>query len=209
MNPSTTQRNKNILEAVLSGKNYEQCALQFALSVSSIFNAVHAMLKLLTEHSDMAVFKSSSYNYVIERKEEIQKALAYPIPLTPITRPAKSWLRTQFGKYYSREAAKIAAEWPTIEKTLSTILQKQDLTSIQNWLVSEGFHPGNAMTAGMLAFTWESLTEALAVLKTEKDNYAFQINSIESKKNKLILHAEIEENGRRVSRQFSLELKFD
>lgn len=201
-------RNKAILEAVLSGKDYTQCAKEFHLTSSSVASAIRSTLKLLKEHTDIDIQLSTNHAYIMEQKENINTALAHPLPMTTITLSAKNFLKEKFGKYYARDSKKVAAKWSEIEKEFYRFTEPRHLLSIQSWLASEGLMVGNIMTDTMLDFTWNSLQQSLANIKREQDSASFEIRKVETsgKGNKLIIHAEIGEKKHKVTRRFSVEL---
>ena len=92
-------RNTAIMEEVLAGKDYAACAKKFNISIASVSNAIRSTLKLLKEYTDIDIIESSSYNYIIEKQDDIKKALSCPYPKTTITPSAKAYLKNRFGKY--------------------------------------------------------------------------------------------------------------
>jgi hypothetical protein len=201
-------RNVAIMQEVLIGKDYKECAKQFNMSVASVSNSIRTLLKLLREHTDIDVLESSSYGYVLEKKAEIKKYLAEPFPKTTITPSAREYLQANFGKYYASTPSKVAAAWTEITKVFNHFSEQRDLTSIQRWLASEGCLVGNILTDAMLNFAWEALEKGLSSLKADQDEYSFVIKKVEKTgwKTKLVVHAEIKQKDRQVLRRFSIDL---
>ena len=205
---STVMRNVAIMEEVLAGFDYDSCAKKFNISSPSVANSIRSTIKVLKEHTDIDILESSSYGYVIEKKEEIKKYLTSPFPKTSITPSAKKYLIKNYGKYYAREPGKVAADWATINKAFNRFSAWRDLGSIQDWLASEGFLVGNVLTDAMLDFAWSALQERLTSIETEQGDCSFKIKNVERTgwKNKLVMHAEIGEKGHKVIRKFSIDL---
>jgi len=208
LDTSTVMRNVAIMQEVLSGKSYGECAKKFNMSVASVSNSIRTTLKLLREHTDIDVLESSSYGYVLEKQEEIKKYLLGPFPKTTITPSAKRFLQERFGKYYARETGKVAAAWMDITKAFNHFSAQRDLSSIQRWLASEGHLVGNILTDAMLDFAWEALKERLSSISADQGPYSFVIQKVERTgwKTKLVVHAEIKQKGHQVVRRFSIDL---
>lgn len=208
MDTSTVMRNAAIMEDVLSGKDYSTCAKKYNISTPSVSNAIRSTLKLLKEYTDIDIVESASYNYLIENEDRIKKALASPFPKTTLTPSAKSYLKNKFGKYFAHEPGKIAAEWPIINNAFNRFTERRDIASMQDWLASEGFLVGNILTNTMLDFAWDTLQKGLCSIKTEQGESSFMIKKVDRTgwKNKLVMYADMEENGHKVTRQFSIEL---
>jgi hypothetical protein len=201
-------RNIAIMQEVLSGESYAECAKKFNMSVSSVSNSIRTILKLLREHTDIDVLESSSYGYVLEKKAEIKRYLTTPFPKTTITPSARDYLQEKFGKYYASDPGKVAATWTDIAKAFRNFSAQRDLLSIQRWLASEGHLVGNVLTDAMLDFAWEALKDGLSSVKTDQNEYSFVIKKVERTgwKTKLVLHAEIKQNDHQVVRRFSIDL---
>ena len=208
MDTSTVARNISILEEVLSGKMYAECAKKFAISLPTVSSSIRSLLKLLKEHTDIELSESLSYSYLHEKKEEIKKYLAEPFPKTPITPSARAYLQKKFGKHYARHPDKVAAEWTEIGKAFNYFSARRDILSIQTWLASEGYIVGNLLTDAMLDFAFAMLEEALIPIQAHTDTHSFVVKKVERSgwKTKLIVHAEIGQNDHRVLRQFSIDV---
>jgi hypothetical protein len=201
-------RNVGIMQEVLSGKDYGECAKKFNISVASVANSIRFTLKLLREHTDIDVLESSNYGYVLEMKAEIKKYLTEPFPKTTITPSAREYLQEQFGKYYASTPSKVAAAWMDITKAFNHFRAQRDLLSIQRWLASEGHLVGNVLTDTMLNFAWEALKEGLSSVKADQGEYSFAIKKVERTgwKTKLVVHAEIKQKDHQVVRRFLIDL---
>jgi hypothetical protein len=208
MDTTTVERNIAIVEAVLSGSDYTECAKKFNISAASIANSVRAILKLLKEHTDIDIVESASYAYIVEKKDEVKKYLAGSFPKTPLTPTARSYLQKKFGKYYAREPDKLVAEWEAISKAFNPFSAQRDLLSIQKWLASEGYLVGNILTDEMIDFAWNTLTESLSLVAAKKDQYSFVIKKVERTgwKTKLVIHAEMTQDDHQVTRRFAIDL---
>ncbi len=86
MDTSTVTRNILILKEVFSGKTYAECAKKFNMSLTSVTTNIRSLLKHLKEHTDINVLEATSFSYVLEKKEEIEKYLDKPFPKTIITK---------------------------------------------------------------------------------------------------------------------------
>lgn len=208
MNTSTIVRNIRILEEVLSGKMYADCAKNFNISVPSVINNIRSLLNLLKEHTDIELTESLSYSYLLEKKDTIKKYLAEPFPKTLITANAKSYLVKKFGKHYARQPDKVAAHWTEIVKDFNFYNQRRDILSIQNWLASEGYIVGNLVTNAMLDFAFSTMQEVLTNTKAKTDTHSFEIKKVErsSWQKKLIVQAEIAQRDHRVLCQFAIDV---
>jgi hypothetical protein len=201
-------RNVAILEAVLSGKDYAACAKIFNISLISVSNNIRMTIRLLKEHTDIDMLESSSYSYILEKRDEIKKFLFSPFPKTTITPAAKTYLQNKFGKYYARDPGKIAAVWPDISNAFNRYTERRHTLSIQNWLALEGYMVGNVLTSAMLDFTWEALQKELNGIKADKGDYSLLIKKVERTgwKSKLVMQIEIKEKDHQATRQFSIDL---
>ena len=141
-------------------------------------------------------------------KKELQKALTLPIPKTPITPLAKSYLKNKFGNYYAREPQKVAALWETVSGAFNRYSERRDIVSIENWLASEGLMVGNVLTNPMLNFALDALQNGLNPIKEEQGEFSFAIQKVERTNwnNKLIVHAQIGEKGHTATRRFCIDL---
>ena len=205
---SIIPRNVDIMNDVLSGKDYTACAKKFNISTASVSNSIRAVLVLLKEHTDIDVLDSSSYSYVMEKQKEIKKALTRPFPKTSITPSAKAYLKSKFGKYFAGEPATIVTEWETVYKAFNRFTERRDIVSIQNWLASEGFLVGNVLTETMLDFSWDAIQNGLSSIAVEQGESAFTVTHVERTgwATKLVMHAEIGEKDHKVTRKFSIDL---
>lgn len=205
---TTVMRNIAIIKDVLSGHDYATCANRFHMSVPSISNSLRALLGLLKEYTDIDIMESSSYTYILEKKDDIIKALSQPFPKVTLTPDAKAFLKHTYGKYFARDPSKIAAEWTMIEQSFNRFTARRDLQSIQHWLSHEGYLVGNVLTDDMLDFTWKSIKDAMSSIGVTEGDHSFTITKMEPTawKTKLVFQAEIKQKDHIVTRRFSIDL---
>jgi hypothetical protein len=205
---TTVMRNIAIIKDVLSGHDYATCASRFNISVPSVSNSLRTLLSLLKEYTDIDIMESSSHAYILEKRDDITKALSQPFPKVTLTPDAKSFLKTQYGKYFARDPAKIAADWPTVDRAFNYFSARRDALSIQNWLSHEGYLVGNVLTDDMLDFTWKTMKDAMNLISVTEGDHSFTIKKIEPTawKTKLVFQAEIKQNDHMVTRRFSIDL---
>ncbi len=154
---STFARNKAMLEAILAGQSYEECAATHHLGKPATLAAVRHLLMALKEHTDIDIGISTSPDHLRQHKKAILKALKKPIPNTHITDNAKALLKYRFGKYYGGRAKDVTAAWEEIKQNFLAYHESRDLVSIQRWLASEGYFVGDYVTDEMRAFAYEQI----------------------------------------------------
>lgn len=205
---TTVMRNIAIIKDVLSGHDYATCANRFHMSVPSVSNSLRALLGLLKEYTDIDIMESSSYTYILEKRDDIVKALSQPFPKVALTPDAKTFLKNTYGKYFARDPAKIASEWTTVEQAFHRFSARRDVQSIQNWLSHEGYLVGNVLTDDMLSFAWKTIKDAMSSISMTEGDHSFMITKIEPTawKTKLVFQAEIKQKDHVVTRRFSIDL---
>ena len=211
MDTSTVTRNILILKEVFSGKTYAECAKKFNMSLASVTTNIRSLLKHLKEHTDINVLEASSFSYVLEKKEEIEKYLDKPFPKTIITKNATAYLQQKFTKYFASHPEKVASHWDEVRDSFNRYRQWRDILSIQRWLASEGYLVGNVVTDAMLDFVFETLKKTLSSINACDEKYSLVVKKVERQTHyktraKAIVQAEIGEGKHRTTRQFSIEL---
>ena len=201
-------RNIAIIKDVLSGHDYATCANRFNISVPSVSNSLRTLLSLLKEYTDIDIMESSSHAYILEKRDDIIKALSQPFPKVTLTPDAKAFLKNKYGKYFACDPAKIAAEWSTVDKAFNHYSAMRDVQSIQHWLSHEGYLVGNVLTDDMLDFTWKTIKDAMSSMSVTEGDHSFTIKKIEPTgwKTKLVFQAEIMQKDHIVTRRFSIDL---
>ena len=144
MPTSLYETNIAILKEALTGKSYQECAKEF--KITNVSQYIRSFLDALREHTDIDIISSASYAYIHEKKKEIKKYLDASLPKVSITKAAKAYLQENFGKYYAKDPAKVAASWEKATKVFTSFRERRNLLSIQNWLASEGYMVGDIVT---------------------------------------------------------------
>ena len=206
MPTSLYETNIAILKEALTGKSYQECAKEF--KITNVSQYIRSFLDALREHTDIDIISSASYAYIHEKKKEIKKYLDASLPKVSITKAAKAYLQENFGKYYAKDPAKVAASWEKATKVFTSFRERRNLLSIQNWLASEGYMVGDIVTDEMLDFAWAALKSGIESLNLTKEQNTFAVKKVEksSWQKKLIIQAEIGKGAHKSTRKLAIEL---
>jgi len=205
---STVMRNVSVLQEVLSGKSFAECATKFNMSNATIATSIRNILRHLKEYTSIDIEESSNYEYIQSKKEEIKKGLAGPFPTVLIAPAAKNYLLKTFGKDYARRPKDIAAKWQEIKSSFNPFTARRELQSIQKWLASEGHLVGDMVTDDMLDFMYSALKDRLLSMDIHHEKHSLVIEKVERSqwKTRLIVQAKISEQDHQVTRRFAIEL---
>jgi hypothetical protein len=201
-------RNVGVLQEVLSGKSFAECATKFSMSNATIATSIRSILRHLKEYTSIDIEESSNYEYLHSKKEEIKKSLAEPFPTVLISPSAKDFLLKTFGKDYARRPKDIAAKWQEIKSNFNMFTARRELQSIQKWLASEGHLVGDMVTDDMFDFVFSALRDQLLSMDIQHEKHSLVIEKFERSqwKNRFIVQAKISEQDHQVTRRFAIEL---
>ena len=208
METSTVMRNVRLLQEIISGKSFADCATEFNMSNATIVNSLRSILRHLKEYTSIDIEESSNYEYILSKRESIKECLTEPFPKVTISPSAKNYLLKAFGKDYARHPKEIAAKWQEIKSSFNIYSARRELQSIQKWLASEGYLVGDIVTDSMLDFVFSALKENLLAIDIHHENHSLDFEKIEQTqlKTKLIVQAKIREKDHQVTRRFMIEL---
>jgi len=176
---STVMRNVSVLQEVLSGKSFAECATKFSMSNATIVNSIRSILRHLKEYTSIDIEESSNYGYLQSKKEEIERSLTEPFPTVLISPSAKDFLLKTFGKDYARNPKDIAAKWQEIKSNFNMFTARRELQSIQKWLASEGHLVGDIVTDDMFDFVFSALRDQLLSMDVKHEKHSLVIEKVE------------------------------
>ena len=204
---SLFDRNKAILQAILAGQSYDECATTHALTKTTAMTAVRSILKALKEHTDISLNICTSAEYLRQYREAILRALKAPIPTIPITGAAKAYLKHRFGKYYASRPKEVAAAWPEIQKNFHATRESRDLLSMQTWLASEDHFVGDYISPEMSGFAYAQLGKRIQGADVKDGRLHFKVTATHSDKTGLMLQVALADGDHVVEQQMTLKLQ--
>ncbi len=201
-------RNVRLLEEILAGKSFADCATEFNVSNATVANSIRSIIRHLKEYTSIDIEESSNYEYIQTKRESLTKCLTEPFPKVTISPSAKDFLLQTFGKDYARRPKEIAARWQEVKSRFNIFSARREFTSIQKWLASEGYLVGDIVTESMLDFVFSALEEKLLAIDIHQENHSLGIEKVEQTqvKTRLIVQAKIREKDHQVTRRFIFEL---
>ena len=203
---SLFERNMAILQAVLAGQSYAECATTHALTKTAAMTAVRSILKALKEHTDITLNICTSPEYLRQHHEAILRALEAPVPTTSITHSAKAYLKQRFGKYYTSRAKEVAAAWPEIQKNFHATRESRDLLSMQTWLASEGYLVGDCVTDEMRDFAYEQLSKRVEGLDVREKRLRLSVKEVDVDASGLTLKVALAYGDHVVDKKIALKM---